>query len=535
MCVLFSIAPHAMHFFLFYSIVRLHKLGLLNDRLLPLSMEDMMSWLLKKTLGTIRRVCTSPPSVSYSYPLTAHLYILNQSGSGFDAERQDLMSRGAGLNQFALVSLAELPEALALSSCHRDMGVIDLTIIRRGEVLINAQQWNDITTFYCSLLNSRWRRQKKKNKKYEYDSCLDNSGSARIPPYAVCLADKQDQVDYASMKRAVCQNSVFKMGCQSFPRIWCPNYNPGVSYIVYGPSGNVCGDKFPNMEYTSFRHYFSEKYGVTTLCPASKLFVAKRVWDMPHSHTMVTGATEEIAAHAANLELPAEVCQESPVADPSIVLQLTMLPRFLYLVERRLTAEAFIQHCQRNYEVLGECLSRAGPDSVMEVLTTKTCRMPQDYERLEWLGDAVLKLVQTDSLLQWSDTSYRRFSSEVSLIVLSIFLSFPSSSVHEGYLHMLRSVMGSNKRLEKVAEECGFDRFILSCPLNREEWRPSRLRLCKHDDTSDQALSPTPSGKVCADVVEAILGLIFDQFGFAKSVEVSVEIGLTFANAGEPS
>ena len=135
---------------------------------------------------------------------------------------------------------------------------------------------------------------------------------------------------------------------------------------------------------------------------------------MPHSHTVLgPGAAEENVAHAANLELPAEVCRESPIADPSIILQSIMLPQFLYLVERRLTAEAFIRHCQRNYEVLGECLSRAGPNSVMEVLTTKACRMPQDYERLEWLGDAVLKMVQTDSLLQWSDTSYRRFSSEV--------------------------------------------------------------------------------------------------------------------------
>lgn len=511
-------AKRKMNLLALASIVRLHKLGLLNDRLLPLSMEDMMSWLLKKTLGTIHRVTRTSSSVTYSYPLTAHLYILNQSGSGFEAERQDLLSRGARLNQFALVSLAELPEIKAQSSRHRDMGVIDFTIIRRGEVSISAQQWNEITSFYCTLFNSRWRRQKKKKKRsFQYDPRLDRCGSASpIPPYAVCLVDTLDQIDYTSMKCAVCQHAVSKgeMGSQSFPRMWSPNYNPSVSYIVYGPSGNLCRDGFPNTEYTSFLHYFSEKYGVTTLCPTSKLFVAKRVWDMPHSHSVLgPGAAEEDVAHAANLELPAEVCQESPMADPSIVLQSTLLPQFLYLVERRLTAEAFIRHCQENYEVLGECLSRAGPDSVMEVLTTKTCRMPQNYERLEWLGDAVLKLVQTDSLLQYSDTSY----------------------LHEGYLHMLRSVMGSNERLERVAEECGFNHFILSCPLNREEWRPSRLQLRKHDDSSTKALPPTPSGKVCADVVEAILGLIFVQFGFAKSVEVSLEIGLTFVNADKLS
>ena len=100
---------------------------------------------------------------------------------------------------------------------------------------------------------------------------------------------------------------------------------------------------------------------------------------------------------------------------------------------------------------------------------------------------------------------------------------------------MLRSVMGSNERLERVAEQCGFNHFILSCPLNREEWHPSRLQLRKHDDSSGQALSPHPSGKVCADVVEAVLGLVFDQFGFEKSVEVSVEMGLTFVKAGKPS
>ena len=380
-----------------------------------------MNWLLQKTLGTIERVCTSPPSVTYCYPLTAHLYIINQSGSGFEGERQDLISRGARPNQFALVSLAELPEIQTLSSRHRDLGVVNFTILRHCKVSINAHQWNEITSFHCSLFNSRWRRQKKKNRSFQYDSRLECGLASPIPPYAVCLADTLGQVDYTSMKCAVCQHSVLKEGTgnPSFPRILSTNYNPSVSYIVYGPSGNLCRDRFPNTEYTSFLHYFSEKYGVTTLCPESKLFLAKRIWEMPHSYTVLgPGAAEENVAHAANLELPAEVCRESPIADPSIILQSIMLPQFLYLVERRLTAEAFIRHCQRNYEVLGECLSRAGPDSVMEVLTTKACRMPQDYERLEWLGDAVLKMVQTDSLLQWSDTSYRRFSSEVTSFVL---------------------------------------------------------------------------------------------------------------------
>lgn len=43
----------------------------------------------------------------------------------------------------------------------------------------------------------------------------------------------------------------------------------------------------------------------------------------------------------------------------------------------------------------------------MEALTAKSCGIEAiNYDRLEWLGDAVLKLLQTDALLKWQYTSY---------------------------------------------------------------------------------------------------------------------------------
>lgn len=67
--------------------------------------------------------------------------------------------------------------------------------------------------------------------------------------------------------------------------------------------------------------------------------------------------------------------------------------------------------------VLEKCVSDLPIDAVTEALTAKSCSGVASYDRLEWLGDAVLKLLHTDALLKWRRTAF----------------------LHEGYLSLLRS------------------------------------------------------------------------------------------------
>lgn len=69
-------------------------------------------------------------------------------------------------------------------------------------------------------------------------------------------------------------------------------------------------------------------------------------------------------------------------------------------------------------------------EKVVEVLSAKSCSLPRSYDSLEYFGDAVLKLVQTDCLIHSTD------------------LKDFCVNLHEGDLSLLRSEMGCNRQLE---------------------------------------------------------------------------------------
>jgi len=94
---------------------------------------------------------------------------------------------------------------------------------------------------------------------------------------------------------------------------------------------------------------------------------------------------------------------ETEVSDAYMALLCAVLPQFLYHIDCNLIADAFRRHCLTSLPCLGRYLERVRRDEIVEALAAKSCRLEQCYDRLEWLGDAVLKLLQTDALLQTPD------------------------------------------------------------------------------------------------------------------------------------
>lgn len=109
----------------------------------------------------------------------------------------------------------------------------------------------------------------------------------------------------------------------------------------------------------------------------------------------------------------------------------------------------------------------------------------------------------------------------------------------KGDLTNLRTVMGSNSRLKHIAERAGFDAFILTVPLGRGTWLSSGLEACRinaegvseHLQASDDTFSP--SAKVIADVVEALLGLIYLNCGYKATQEVCLELQISTPHSHE--
>jgi dsRNA-specific ribonuclease len=88
---------------------------------------------------------------------------------------------------------------------------------------------------------------------------------------------------------------------------------------------------------------------------------------------------------------------------------------------------------------------------------------------------------------------------------------------------MKLSVMGSNARLTEVCKYFSIDRFILTASLSRGQWTPSSLEM----SSSGKPKSTLPPEKVCADVIEALLGLVYRESGYKLALKVAGELDLT--------
>ena len=217
------------------------------------------------------------------------------------------------------------------------------------------------------------------------------------------------------------------------PRIWCPIYDPHVSYISYGPSRLDCGAPFPQQdeEIKTYSDYFTKKREFEVK-KSTKLFAVQRQWYLPRKMQRKVQNPSMFDAWKKKLEtdldlddsvlqdgekcpceglvgalMPIDACLEAPIADASLMLHCLVLPQILYHMDRLMTAQLFVEHCSDRLPILGSHLrsiSKNSFDDVLEALTAKSCVLQDiNYDRLEWLGDAVLKLIHTDALLHSKD------------------------------------------------------------------------------------------------------------------------------------
>lgn len=401
------------------AVVRLHKLGLLNDRLLPLSDTDMKVWLIEHALKELPS-CTALPSSTFRSPYKVYLYELLQRGKGFSEEEKNLSSDSRSL-RLALALPNRLPENIPLVSyTHRELGLIECNFSFLDVVELSNDEWEILTDFHCVVFNARWRR-KSKSKWFAFDDKLLLTHQS---PYIVACIDDKKKLDWSyietildeftrplDLRKKVVQDYSDQL---AVPRVCCPEYNPNTSYIMYGFSGKTCKDEFATSDYTSFKQYYADKYCLK-VDPDGKMYRARRLWEFPHSScgTVANSSSPQIYF----VDMPQELSVEANVADPLLLLHTIILPQILYKLEHYLKMISFVQHSLHNYPMLGKCISSLPIESVTEAMTAKSCSEPTSYDRLEWLGDAVLKLMHTDALLKWNRTSY----------------------LHEGYLSLLRS------------------------------------------------------------------------------------------------
>ncbi|PSR90511.1 ATP-dependent helicase DCL-2 [Coniella lustricola] len=131
---------------------------------------------------------------------------------------------------------------------------------------------------------------------------------------------------------------------------------------------------------------------------------------------------------------------------------------------------------------------------LVEAICATGARMPKNYERMEFLGDSILKTCIT--------------------------LNVAATNLHhaEGILSLLKDRLVSNARLCRAACDSGLDQFIVTQPLVTKGWRPPYL-----SELVDPLRKPTPkrimASKTLADVVEALIGLCYMEGGLTKAID----------------
>lgn len=161
---------------------------------------------------------------------------------------------------------------------------------------------------------------------------------------------------------------------------------------------------------------------------------------------------------------------------------MRFLPSILYHMEMILIGERLQK------EGLAQITFRGLPELV-QAITSPSTMLLDNYERLEFLGDSLLKYHTTHQL----------------------YHQFPHW--HEEHLTRQRNTIVSNISLAEAAEKKGLDKFILRDAFIGKHWKVPTLKADENDTRNERHLPM----KVLADVVESLIGAAFLAGGMGNA------------------
>ncbi|KAI9718250.1 MAG: hypothetical protein M1812_004240 [Candelaria pacifica] len=199
-------------------------------------------------------------------------------------------------------------------------------------------------------------------------------------------------------------------------------------------------------------------------------------------HPIPKGARSRLS-HSSTVVLAASTCEIDNLPMPFARLAL-FIPSIMHRYETIMVAEELSR-------TILEHVDFQDLNLVLTAITASSAREGTNYERLELLGDCILKLCTSVQLVA----------------------EYPNW--HEGYLSAKKDHTVANSRLARAALETGLDRYILTKPFTGQKWRP-----LYNSDLLEPGTGSTRqiSSKTLADVVEALIGAAFIDGGLAKAL-----------------
>ncbi len=142
--------------------VRLHKLNLLNDRLLPLRRKDMQDKLLGVALSELFASGEAPPQKSPPTPGKSNIvyvYMLSQQGKLFSQNEKALGGEGRSLCLITLKPFAKAPPSFFFT--HLELGEVECKVCQPKRHTLSHEEWTLCTSFHTAIMNIRWRKRTK--------------------------------------------------------------------------------------------------------------------------------------------------------------------------------------------------------------------------------------------------------------------------------------------------------------------------------------------------------------------------------------
>lgn len=166
-----------------------------------------------------------------------------------------------------------------------------------------------------------------------------------------------------------------------------------------------------------------------------------------------------------------------------------MIPSIMYHIGRTLAV-------QQLDKVPLNAVGFDSTHSLQVATTTSASRSGYDYQRLEFLGDTVLKMLTTINLMA------------------------QHPNWHEGYLAHQKDHIVSNGRLALAAQTVGLVKYIGTKQFTAHKWRPPPNEDLLEEANADIKKTRELSTKTLADVVEAIIGAAYTEstHGLEKAI-----------------
>ncbi|KAJ0848787.1 putative ribonuclease III [Helianthus annuus] len=289
-------------------------------------------------------------------------------------------------------------------------------------------------------------------------------------------------------------------------------------------------------KYSSFEDYFKKKYKIDLVYPEQNMLLLKQ---SHRAHNLLVDFNGEGILHGKkikaesckvntdrqryNARLPPELLVTID-ARLDVVKSLYLLPSLMHRLEALMLAS------QLREEITGHMTNiHVSSSLILEAITTLRCNESFSMERLELLGDSVLKYT----------------------VSCDLYLRYPNK--HEGQLSSARSSQVSNSALYNLGIVCRLQNYIRDVAFDPTRWTapgqlPSRPCACDHGvetievpiDTKYHTEDPKIlTGKCCdmghrwlgsktvSDCVEALVGAYFVDGGLTGALHCMKWLGIS--------